>query len=401
MVRRLPAFALVLAVSLFVAWWVIRVSTVNSFIDVRPKIAAAIAPNHPEVLAAAVEMDMRARLGLASPEAKALARQELRRVPLSENALLATGIERLVKRDNRGADALIGRALARNPRSRLARLFMLEVELRANEVERAASDMTILSRLLPDVEKLFIPELARFARDPQTRSALQRTVRSDPQVFGRLLYHLAQKGEDPTVVLQLAGSDPPMPGPDEPDWRQALLTAMIARGDVVQARTLWQRIAAAAKSDADNFVYDGSFRGLPGLPPFNWAFSASEMGAAERERHGGLQVQYYGRTAGELASQLVVLAPGAYRIAFRAEGDLSTAQHRILWRMQCVQTNALIFELPLANITYAGRTIAADFAVPQNCPAQWLKLVGEPTEFPKIENVLIRNVRIQPRAAAA
>ena len=400
LVRRLPAFALVLAVALFVAWWVVRVSTVNSLVGVRPKIAAAIAPSDPQVLAAAVDMDMRARLGLASPEARALAREEMLSAPLSENALLATGIARLVKHDNRRADALIGRALARNPRSRLARLFMLEVELRADDFAGAASDMTILSRLLPDVEKLFIPELARFARDPQTRSALRRTVRSDPQVFGRLLYHLAQKGDDPAIVLQLAGDSPPLPGPDEPDWRQALLTAMIARGEVAPAQALWHRISGAGTPDARNRVYDGSFQGLPGFPPFNWTFSSSDIGAAERERRGGLQVEYYGRTAGELASQLIVLPPGPYRITVRAEGDLSTAEHRILWRMQCVRTDTRIFELPLANITYAGRTIAGDFAVPKNCPAQWLKLVGEPTEFPKIENVLIRDVRIQPRAAA-
>jgi hypothetical protein len=196
----------------------------------------------------------------------------------------------------------------------------------------------------------------------------------------------------------MAGSNPPLPGRDEPDWRQALLNAMIAKGDVARAHALWPRLSGVGKPDPANLVYDGSFQGLPGLPPFNWALTSSEMGAAERERRGGLQVEYYGRTAGELAAQLVALAPGPYRITFRAEGDLNTAQHRILWRMQCVQGNKPVFELPFANITYAGRTIAGNFTVPQQCPAQWLKLVGEPTEFPKIENVLIRSVRIQRRA---
>jgi hypothetical protein len=57
--------------------------------------------------------------------------------------------------------------------------------------------------------------------------------------------------------------------------------------------------------------------------------------------------------------------------------------------------------MPLAGITYAGRTLVAAFEVPPRCRGQWLRLVGEPTEFPKIENVLIRNLRIQRAEGAA
>jgi hypothetical protein len=398
--RRLPAFAALFVAGVFLGWLVFKVSAINALVGMRPRIAASIAPNDPQVMSAAVAMDVRARMGLASPQAVALAREAILRAPLSDDAFLVSGVQRLLKHDNRSAEQLLARALARKPRSRIARLFMLELELRSGNVQGAVSDMTILTRLLPDVEKLFIPELARFARDPQTRPTLERIIRSDPPLFGRLLQHMAAKASNADIVLQLAAKGAPIPEPEQPDWRVILLNTLVDKGDVGRAYQQWRAFLGKDAPDQSNLIYDGSFQGLPGLPPFNWNFTASEMGAAERQKRGGLEVQYYGRTAGDLASQLVVLRPGNYRFSFHAEGDLSDEQHRLVWRMQCTKSNAMVFELPLANITYAGRNVAGNFTVPPKCPAQWLKLVGDPTEFPKIENVVIRSVGIQQRGTA-
>jgi len=396
LLRRLPAFLLVLIVAIPLAWAIVRSALVNQFARSNPLVAARIAPDDPRVVMGLVALDMRKRMGLVGPTTKAEARRALVRAPLLEEPFTLSGLDLLLRKDNRGARRMLSHALARNPRSRIARLFMLEVELRAGAVDRAALDMAILSRLLPDVQKVFVPELARLARDPQTTTALQRTLRADPRLLNQVLQHLAANGSRPELVLRLAGSPlVPVTDLDPADWRQTLLGAMVARGDVTRAYRLWTSFSGMKPGAAVPGVYDGDFSGSPGLPPFNWNFASSEMGAAERDRKGGLQVEYYGRTAGDLATQLVVLAPGRYRISFHAEGDLSSPQHRLLWRMQCLGSNTMLFEFPLADITYAGRTLAGDFSVPGRCPAQWLKLVGAPTEFPKIENVLIRNLKIQ------
>jgi hypothetical protein len=114
-----------------------------------------------------------------------------------------------------------------------------------------------------------------------------------------------------------------------------------------------------------------------------------------------LEVEYYGRADSELASQLLALPPGSYRLSFHAEGDLKGPAHRIIWRVQCLDGKTTPLSLPLANITYAGRNIATAFTVPASCPGQWLKLIGEPTEFPKNESVSIRNLKIQKMGGAS
>jgi hypothetical protein len=317
-----------------------------------------------------------------------------------EDPFLIEGMTGLFRRQDARAEAMLSEALARNPRSRLARLFALEVRLRRGQAAGAARDMAILTRLMPDAQQVFVPELARMARDPRTSRALRQALRTDRRLHGLVLHHLAQQGANLDLILRIAGDLPgATPDPEIADWRATLMNALAAKGDITRAYLLWRNFTGAEGEPGG--VYDGDFQGRPGLPPFNWRLASSEMGAAERARRGGLEVQYYGRTAGELASQLLMLQPGRYRIGFHAEGDLNSPQHRLIWRLQCHRGNRTIMELPLANITYAGRTVVADFTVPANCQGQWLRLVGEPTEFPKIENVLIRDLQIRRMAGTA
>lgn len=398
-VRRLPAVAVALVICLIFAWGILRSATVSALSRSFPDAAAKVAPDDPRVMAGQIEEELRTRMGVVGPKNKMKARKAIMRAPLLEAPFDLGGIDKLFIHDHKGAEPYIRHALARNARSRLARLLMLEIELRGGRAEAAAQDMTILSRLMPDVQKVFVPELARLAIDPETRPALRQALASDPAMLKGLLQYLAQKNEKPSIILELAGPNPPVvTEADAADWRKTLFNSMIAKGNLEGAHLLWARFAGVPASQTSG-VYDGDFQKLPGLPPFNWSFSSSDIGAAEPDKRGGLQVEYYGRTAGELASQLLMLKPGSYRLSFHAEGAVDNLQHRLIWRIQCNRSNATILELPLSGITYSGKNVAANFTVPAQCNGQWLRLAGEPTEFPKIENVLIRNLKIQQAGA--
>ena len=365
-----------------------------------PQVAAEFAPDHPRVVAERVNHELQSQGGLVSGDTKGAARTALRSAPMLMEPLLLGAIDRLLVNDDRRARQLLTHALARNPRSEIARLLMLEIDLRTNDVRRAVFDMTILGRLLPDVRKVFVPELARLARDPRTNRTLAPVLRADPDIMAQVLVHLAGEGASPRLILELAGNIPTAPPPPNvTDWREPLLQAMVARGEFENAHRLWAAFAGMNANGSRRSVYDGGFRRLPGLPPFNWKLSASEVGAAEPAKAGGLEVQYYGREAGDLATQLMTLAPGRYRLVFRAEGEMGdAAQPRLFWRIACAAKGPLILDLPIVKISFAGRTIASEFNVPAACSGQWLKLVGVPTEFPKVENLTIREIGIQPVA---
>jgi hypothetical protein len=393
---RWPTLLLAALLSLAAAALVVRTSVIY-WLGSRADVAAAFAPNNPRVLAAAIDRELTAHRGTPSDRTVALASRALHHAPMLDDPLLVGGIRALQLKDEGKARQLLQHALARNPRSEFTRLLRLELDLRSGDVRRAVFDMTILGRLLPDVQTIFVPELARLARDPRTTQALAPTLRTDPRMLAAVLHYMADNGASPALVLKLAGRIPIGPPPeDRDDWREPLLKAMVAKGDAQDARKLWAAFAGMKEASTEGgAIYDDAFRGLPGLPPFNWALNASEIGAAERNKNGGLEVEYYGREPGELAAQLIALAPGRYRMAFRVEGEIQDPQHRLFWRVYCARPdNVMLVEVPIANVTFAGKTLGGDFSVPTDCPAQWLKLVGEPTEFPKIESVTVRRIQI-------
>lgn len=398
--RRWRALAAALVAAAFLGWLIIRMAIVQEMASSRPRVAAFFAPEDPRVIAGLVNLEMRNRMDRVRPVVKKVARQALVRAPLIEEPFLLAGIDRLLRRDQEGAHRFLSHALTRNARSRVARLFMLELSLRRGDVTRAIADMTILSRLLPEVGAVFVPELARMAQDPQSRPALRDTLRSDPLMLEAVLHHLATKGDNPELALQLAGNLRTSSG-ETGDWRQAVMDALVRQGKVARARQLWAYFGGGAAGTRDNLVYDGDFEGRPGLPPFNWRLNASNTGVAEIDKGQSLEVEYYGRADSELASQLLAIPPGSYRLSFHAEGDLKGSEHRIIWRVQCLDGKTTLLSLPLANITYAGRNVATAFTVPASCPGQWLKLIGEPTEFPKNESVSIRNLKIQKMGGAS
>jgi hypothetical protein len=117
---------------------------------------------------------------------------------------------------------------------------------------------------------------------------------------------------------------------------------------------------------------------------------------AERTPARTLQIDYYGRDDAELASQLLMLPPGRYRLAIRAEGDAEGEGSVLSWQVQCHPAKTALAALPLRKLAYKPRVIAVQFVVPaSNCGAQWLKLVGDAGEFPKAQNATITALQIE------
>ena len=125
-------------------------------------------------------------------------------------------------------------------------------------------------------------------------------------------------------------------------------------------------------------------------PPFNWALTSSTIGVAERARGGGLHVVFYGQEDGFLANQLMLLPPGAYRLSMQLLGDSSRA-HVLTWSIWCDKGAA-----PLASATLdAAAARGLRFAVPSDCPAQWLKLAGVSADMPQQSDVTIRSLQLE------
>ena len=395
--RQLPKILLLGGVAVFIGWLVVRAAAIDAFVRRNPAAAAVFAPGDPRVTLALAMAEFRRGTGAISPRTMRATRQALEKAPLAEEPFVLHGLSALVGKDEARAERLLTEARERNPRSRPTRLLLLDRYLRTNRVDDAAVEIAVLSRLIPAARQALVPELAKFAGNPRTRGSLASVLRSDPEMREEILNHLANSTGDPDLVLRLAETSGARIVPTETrPWQRSLLDTLVKKGEIERAYRLWARFTGAAGPASGKGIYDGRFQGLPGSPPFNWEFVSSGAGIAEKAKGPAVQVEYYGRQPTTLATQLLMLKPGRYRFAFRAEGDATGDGSKVAWTLECLPGTPALLELPITKLTYAGKVIAGDFTVPtEGCSAQWLRLVGRSAEFPSAQSVTITDVQVR------
>jgi len=392
-IARLLAVA---AGSILLAWLVVRTSAVDALIRRNPIAAAAVSPDNPRVKIELAMLEFQLNGGRVNEASRERAFSALSQSPLAEDPFMLAGIDALAKGDEQKGEALLAESKRRDPRSRTARLILLDRYLRTNRTAEAGIEIAVLNRLIAQAATVLVPELARMIADPKTGNALIGLLRDDEEMRDAVLGKLASGGADPDLILRVARSTGAGGrGGASPAWQPALLAKMVEKGDVQRANQLWRGFAGLGSGDPAAAPYDSDFRGLPGPPPFNWQFLSSAAGVAERTKARSLDVEYYGRERAALASQLLMLRPGRYRLSFRAEGDATGEGSRLAWLVSCGGNGgAQLLEAPLQGVGSAPKAIVARFAVPAGCPAQWLRLTGIPDEFPTGQSATISNLRI-------
>jgi hypothetical protein len=387
--------ALASAGALLLGWQVVKTSAVDATIRRQPGIAAAIAPDHPRVRIAIAAAQFAAQQGRLSPALRASAIDALARAPMADEPFYFAAIDALANKREAEGERLLLEARRRDPRSRLARLILLDRYLRTKRIPEAGTEIAVLSRLMPRAGEVLIPELARMVREPRTGTALVKVLGREPSLQQQVLARLATDGADPDLILNIAGSSPATSGtPGGLPWQRALLAKLVEQGDLGRAHRLWRSFAGLPAAEGGKSVHDGDFRGAPGAPPFNWQLTNGPAGVADRVRTPALQVNYYGRENVELAAQLLMLRPGRYRLQFRAEGDASGEGSQLLWAVTCTGSKAQLLSLPLREVNYTPRTLSGQFTVPAGCAGQWLQLRGSAGEFPKAQDATISQVQV-------
>ena len=389
--------AIAVAGAVATGWLVVKTSAVDALVTVNPYVASTVPTADPRIAIEIAMAEFSARGGRVTEPTKRKLFAAAREAPLADEPFLLAAVDALVQKDRERAEQLLLAARRRDPRSDFARLLLLDSYLRRNKILEATQEMSSLAAIAPGAGDLLVAELARFAQNPDTAAALEKALKADPRFRDRLLGHLASNNADPDLILRLANNVPAPPGAaPSPPWQGQLITSLAERGQIARAYELWRTFSAPRAPEKKVGVHDGRFQGLPGGAPFGWNFPASPAGVAERTAARVLQVGYYGRDPAELATQLLMLPPGAHRLSVRAEGDAEGRDSRLAWKIQCQQSKSEIADLVLRKLTYAPRIVSVNFTVPASgCSAQWLRLVGAPGEFAKAQNAAISAVQIE------
>lgn len=374
--------AAIVVVAVLLGAEVARLTLANAFAETRPQLAARLAPYAPDVLVsqAMAQVGEAAAEGRTPPQSAIQRLHQLTRVaPLHAQPFLVEGAIAQRSGDTARAEQMLVEARRRDPRSAGARYLLADLWLRQGRISEGLVEMATLSRLLPTSFVQLVPALAEYARTPGASERLRRILSSDPRLKEPLLNALAADPDNLELILELEGSVGGSSDVKSSPWQARLLNGLIREGAYERAYALWQQLSGFAGPRP--LLFNPDFRRVAAPPPFNWSFASSGAGFAEPE-NGTMRVLYFGRENATLASQLLLLPPGAYRLSAPVSGG--AAPQSLAWTVSCVPTGTQLVELGLGS----SSTAAGIFEVPAGgCPAQTLELKGRAQDMPQESDV--------------
>jgi hypothetical protein len=385
---------IVVGAAALIAVQAVRNASVAAFAETRPATAAKFWSDHPatELSLGLTEIAQATRERKKVPqEAFGLIGDAAEKDPLASGPFLVRGVSAQLAGNGALAERAFEAAQWRDPRSLPAAYFLAQRYLESGDSGRGLAEVATLARLAPYGVATVTPYLATYASVAANWPRLRQLFRDNPALGGPVLTKLATNASTVPAVLALA--DPRQNAVDAP-WLPPLLNTMVAAGQYDQARSIWAR--SSGMPSTSELVHDLSFTDKKSPPPFNWSLTSSTVGLAERQAGGRLQVVFYGQEDGILASQLLLLKPGSYRLSMQLFGDPERA--RVLnWSVWCDKTDAPIASVGLDAAAARGWR----FDVPAGCPAQWLKLSGSSADVPQQIDVSIGGLRLERSAPGA
>jgi hypothetical protein len=379
--------------ALLVGVQVVRNAAVSALAETNPDAAARAWSSHPasKINLAMTEIARSSRARRPVPQsAFTMLDDAADKAPLAPEPFLVRGVQAELGGDSLAAQRAFEAAQWRNPRSLPAAYFLADQYFRAGNVSGGLREVAALARLSPEGGAAAVPYLVQYATNSNNWPALRRLFGTDPQLSQPVLITLASDMR--TVPAALALADPRANGPQP--WLVQVVNTLILAGDYSRARSAWARMAGVGQAPGE-LLHDADFRDSKSPPPFNWQLTSSTVGLAERQP-GGLHILFYGDEDGTLASQLLLLPPGAYQLSMKLNGAPARA-HSLTWALWCDKAAQ-----PLSSVTLdVAAARGWRFEVPAGCPAQWLKLSGVSADVPQQVDVSVSGLLLTKRPAGA
>lgn len=385
---------MILAVVLLLAIEVVRNSAVTALAAVHPETAARLWPGHPAVQ---ISLAM-AGIGASARERRPVDERSFAAIgeaavkaPLAPEPFLVRGVQAELSGDLQAAGRAFFAAQWRDPRSLPAAYFLANHYLRLGDAYRGLQQTSLLARLSPGGTETAAPFVAAYAQDRSNWPMIRALFRSQPGMEDSVLSALSRDPRNTDAILAI--SDPEHRRPDSA-WLATLLNSLVTAGQYSRARTIWSAVAETPGGPA--LLYDADFTSPQAPPPFNWSLASSAIGIAERQPGRRLHLIFYGNVDGLLASELVTLAPGAYRLRLQLVG---AAVHPELmrWSIRCDGKAEPVSSAALDQVAARGWT----FAIPGDCPAQWLELSGRSGDIAQQAEATLTRLRLERAGADA
>jgi hypothetical protein len=368
--------------------YVVRSAFVAAYAEEDLARAERLWPDHPSVRSAQAMLEVARSAANGrplDPATRVLIEGVARAEPLASEPFVIAGAEAQRHRDFARAERLLIEARQRDPRGPAARFLLSELYVSQGRIEEGIPEAAVLGRLVPGSLEPLSKAFAQYLESAGVPDGMADVMRSNPDLSQRILNELATNSANAGLLLKIDTLAPRAPGP-APGWQTRLINELVEDGDYPGARRVWARLGGRDSNPSET-IHDPRFEGSSAPPPFNWTF-ATEGGVIEPQR-GSLRVLYFGRDDVTLASQLLVLRPGEYRLRMRLSGQI--AESAVRWRMSCLPSKSPILDQAVAQ----QGTLDLPIRVPAvGCGAQQLSLVAQAGESARSSDFAISELSL-------
>lgn len=383
------------AAAILIGAQVVRNAAVLGLAETKPAQAARMWSSHPTAeISGAMTKIVRAGRDRRPIPASVFASMidAAQKEPLASEPFLVRGATAELSGDGATAQHAFEAAQWRDPRSLPAAYFLADRYFRLGDANRGLREIAALSRLSPSGAVTVAPYMAAYAASPANWPALRQLFRDNPDLAGAALAMLARNASMAPAVLALADQRQKL---TRAPWFPSLLNTLAQAGQYAQAHDIWAK-AASVQPRAGELLHDSTFTDRSSPPPFNWALTSSTIGLAERQPGGRLHVIFYGQEDGFLATQLLLLSPGAYRLSMQLLDDPARAR-ALSWSVWCDKASGPLVSATADAVVSRGLR----FQVPAGCTAQWIKLSGASSGMPQQIDVTIAGLKLEKAAPGA
>lgn len=381
--REALGYALV-AAAVWLSWEVVKAPLVQRG---TVGIAARLAPQSPEVLRRAAEVEL--QRGRAQ-SAKELADASLVRAPFNASALRVRGLAEAQLGNVAAADQILTLAGNWSLRDDPTHAWLVENRLRRGNYGSAFAHADTLARRRPDIyPRVFSLFTVAAATDPRALPYLAQVLGAAPPWRQDFFEYLYKNPKGAPVLGALALALERTPHPLTARELQKLYSNWTAERRFQGLWALRERLGRPPLSESiqnGDFSIDLETQSFP----FGWQLGGGPgLGATLSEddlRSGdvALRVEFDGFGSGVFTEQLLLLRPGTYGLSGEERVETPATELRMAWRVRCAESNAALLDYrPGYGLDEADswHRFSARFVVPaENCSAQWLRLEALPDD---------------------
>jgi hypothetical protein len=389
-------------ISLFLAVLIVRDGLANWAVENRPGAALDLAPEDSRALAGAADAALVAATTPADAvRAGDLARRALIKGPTQVDALRDLGLVADLRGQKTLAHDVLTLAANRSPLDGPSHLWRLKARLLTGDRAGALEDADDILRHDPGRLATLMPALLYAANSGP--GPLIARLETNPPWRHEFLIRLATDAKAPALQAAIVQALVQSRTPPTEEEVGAYLDHRVRVDHAYQAAYLdWLQLLPPTALAKAALLYDGAFEGLPGAKPFNWAFGSGVGGEAQiapapaGAPGKALDVRYDGYANLALATQLLALSPGVYRLngLTHTTGD---AEGALAWTLACAEGPSLTPTLtPTPAAADGWRPFAVTFTVPaSDCEGQWLNLTPLPRGHERALEVWYRTLEIR------